>query len=156
MTARTHISRTLLWLAALAWTAACQDPGRIARQLPAIDELPGAHIGVLPEDKPREANVIPTAEPIEQLEVTVRGERSLATLSTALGATVDDLMVDNELEDGRIQDGTTLIVRTTRSRLQRYEERRERRALARAAGLKARKDKAKKGRKRRTKREPRP
>jgi len=88
----------------------------------------------------RTDNVIPSADPVEMLAVTVQDERTLTQLANSLGATVDDIMIDNRLDDSRVASGTELQVRTTRSRLDRYVKRRETRrkqAASRAKGRRA-------------------
>lgn len=98
----------------------------------AMDHIEGAAI-VAPKAPDRQAeNVIPTAEPIERLTLTTVDERSLAGLATALGATIDDIMIDNGLDDSRVGAGAELQVRTTRSRLKRYLNARARRQARRA------------------------
>ena len=96
------------------------------------------------------SNVIPTADPIEVLTVVIADERSLAGLATALGATIDDIMIDNQLDDSRVGAGVALKVRTTQSRLTRYLQARERRQARRAKRDEARRAKSKRRASKRT------
>lgn len=110
----------------------------------AMAELEGAAIVAPAKPAAAPQNVIPTADPIEVLTVVIEDERSLARVATGLGATIDDIMVDNGLDDSRVAAGTTLKVRTTQSRLARYLQARERRQARRAKREAARKAKRKK------------
>ena len=109
-----------------------------------MGELEAATIAAPAEPAAKPSNVIPTADPIEVLTVVIEDERSLATMASALGATIDDIMIDNGLDDSRVSAGTTLKVRTTQSRLKRYLQARERRQVRRAARAEARRSKNKK------------
>ncbi len=86
-------------------------------------------------------NVIPSADPVEMLAVTVEGERTLSHLASSLGAIVDDIMIDNQLDDSRVESGTVLQVRTTRSQLNRYIKHRRIRRLQATARAEARRAK---------------
>ncbi len=124
-------SPTLVLIALLAATLSLASTGcNEVRQ--AMSELEGAAIVAPTKPEMRTDNVIPSADPVEMLPVVVDGERTLSHLANGLGATVDDIMIDNQLADSRVKSGTELTVRTTRSRLNRYVERRERRRQLKA------------------------
>lgn len=67
----------------------------------------------------------PSAPEFQRLSLTIDGERSVGTIARALGATVDDLVLDNDLRaSDTLKDGQQLVIRTRPNLLQDYVERR--------------------------------
>lgn len=92
------------------------------------------------------ATIRPARSPIELLSLQVQGERSATTIARALGATVDELLHDNQLLPGApLQDGVLLQVRTRPEVLAAYIKRRQeaREAAERAAAKRAEEEEAK-------------
>ncbi len=111
------------WLILLAtMSPGCKQLEEVGKQ------LPSAAIIEAPANRSSANNVIPTAEPIETFTVVVEKERYLSDIARALGSTVDDLMIDNDLGQSRLKPGLRLRVRTTSSRYARFLQRRERKA----------------------------
>jgi len=67
----------------------------------------------------------PSAPEFQHLSLTIDGERSVGAIARALGATVDDLLLDNDLRaSDTLKDGQELAIRTRPNLLRDYVERR--------------------------------
>ncbi len=97
--------------ALLAICPACELPGEL-HSLPEVAKGPSVVIQ-------------PSAPEFQRLSLTIDGERSVGAIARALGATVDDLLLDNDLRaSDTLKDGQELAIRTRPNLLRDYVERR--------------------------------
>lgn len=120
----------LVGLIAGCITTGCDKLRELAHDVPTAVIAPGANHAA------RERNVIPSQSPARPFDITIEDERSLHSIASRMGVTVEELIRMNKLPTTDIKPGQRLTIHASPEAHARYIADREVRKTRRAARVK--------------------